>query len=550
MKDMILIFPPAHDFTMPYSAMGIIKAYIENQSKMSIEILDLNLAFYTNLIQESNLQEYIRISQDFIERNDLTGIIKYIILFNSKINEVLSHLDNSDKYKLSKRKISATSFDTLHLNDILKESEKADDSIMNLLIKNLDFEKISKAKYVGINISVEDQVLCALFIAIILKKQFPEKPIVMGGNIVSRIPDKFENLRNLKIIDYIIEGEGELQLLNLFNGQPFSRSDFLQNINLIKRGLYETYSPNLYLSVFPVIPILTSRKCSWNKCDFCSIHSSWTKYRNRSIDEVITEIEYYKNLGYKYFRIIDENFQIKRMISFAKKIINLGWDNLRFEAYTRFEKDFLNSETATLLYQAGFRQFFWGLESIGEKTINLVGKTNQFDKNNISEILKNTANAGILNYVFVLVGIPNSYINDEITTVDYIVSNNDIHSVALGSFVVDCYSPIHLNNNVRKKYNITLLDEPLRLSTEIPYLSDSEWSKDVIQKRAEEYTKKIYKARKDLALSSSLNEEERFILSDYFGNNFCKKISEDDTLNECVNVAINNSVKHKIKRGL
>lgn len=550
MKDILLIFPPAHDFTMPYSAMGILKAYIENQSKISVEILDLNLAFYTNIIHESNFQEYISVSQNFIKNNDLAGIMKYIVQFNSKIDGILSQLNGSNKYKLSKRKISAVSFDSLNLSDILNEVENKDNPIIKLLIKNIDFQKINNARYIGINISVEDQVLCALFTAIILKKKFPNKPIVVGGNIVSRIPDKFDKLIELNIIDYIIEGEGELQLVKLLKKQSFSRSDFLQNINLIKRGLYEAYSPSLYLSIFPVIPILTSRKCSWNKCDFCSIHSSWATCRTRNIDEVLTEIDYYKKKGYKYFRIIDENFQIKRMISFAEKILSLGWNELRFEAYTRFENDFLNPDTARILSQAGFRQLFWGLESIGENTINLVSKTNKFDKKNISDILKNTANAGILNYVFVLVGIPNSYINDEMATVDYVIGNPDIHSVALGSFVVDCHSPIHLNNDIRKKYNITLLEEPLRLSTEIPYLSDFEWSKDVIQKRAEEYTKKIFETRKDLALSSLLNEEERFILSDFFGNDFCNKGAENDALGECISIAINNSIKHKIKREL
>ena len=550
MKDMILIFPPAHDFTMPYSAMGILKAYIENHSKMSIEVVDLNLAFYTNLIQKSNFQEYIRKSQELIAKNDLSGIIQHIVSFNNKINEILSQLDKSDKYKLSKRKISAISFDTLNLTDILKESENTDNPIMKLLIEALDFDKINKAKYIGINISVEDQVLCALFVAVILKNRLPEKPIVIGGNMVSRIPDRFKKLKDLKIVDYIIEGEGELQLLNLFNGQAFSKNIFLQNINLIKRGLYAEYSPNLYLSIFPVIPILTSRKCSWHKCDFCSIHSSWAKCRTRKIDEVITEIEYFKNLGYKYFRIIDENFQIKRMISFAKKIIDLGWNNLRFEAYSRFEKEFLDSNTANLLYRAGFRQFFWGLESIGDTTINLVKKTSHFDKNDISKILNNVSNAGILNYVFALVGIPNSDVNDEEKTVDYIINNSDIHSVALGSFVVDACSPIHLNDSIRRKYNIALLDEPFRLSTEIPYLSTPEWAKEETQKRAENYTRKIYNVRNDLALSSLLNEEERFILSDCFGSNFIQKISQNDTLKDYVDSAINNSINHKIKREL
>lgn len=550
MKDILLIFPPAHDFTMPYSAMGILKAYIENQTKMSVEIFDLNLAFYKNIIHESNFQEYISISRNFIKNNNLTGIIEYIVQFNNKIDRILSQLDDSNKYRLSKRKISAVSFDSLNLNDILKEAENEDNPIIKLLIKNIDFEKINNTKYIGINISVEDQVLCALFTAVIIKKHFPNKPIIVGGNIVSRIPDKFDKLIDLNIINYKIEGEGELQLVKLLKKQSFSRNDFLQNINLIKRGLYETYSPNLYLSIFPVIPILTSRKCSWNKCDFCSIHSSWATCRTRNIDEVLSEIEYYKKIGYKYFRIIDENFQIERMISFAEKILNLGWEDIRFEAYTRFEKDFLNLDTAKILYQAGFRQLFWGLESIGENTINLVSKTNKFDGNNISIMLKNTANAGILNYVFVLVGIPNSYINDEISTVEYIINNHDIHSVALGSFVVDSHSPIHLNDNIRKKYNVTLLEEPLRLSTEISYLSDFEWSKGVIQKRAVNYTKKIFETRKDLALSSLLNEEERFILSDFFGNDFCKKGSQNDALSGCVNIAINNSIKHKIKREL
>ena len=88
--------------------------------------------------------------------------------------------------------------------------------------------------------------------------------------------------------------------------------------------------------------------------------------------------------------------------------------------------------------------------------------------------------------------------------------------------MVDRLSPMEVTDAVRKKYHISLYDVG-DLTTEIGYRYEgSEQSKEV-KERTIAYIQEIYAKRPDYALSSLLNEEIRFILTQKYGNQFIEE---------------------------
>ena len=90
---------------------------------------------------------------------------------------------------------------------------------------------------------------------------------------------------------------------------------------------------------------------------------------------------------------------------------------------------------------------------------------------------------------------------------------------AIGSYVVDRLSPIEVNDIIRSKYHISLYDIG-DLTTEIGYLYEGCNQNKKVKLRTIGYIKEIYSKRPDYALSSLLNEETRFVLTQKYGNQF------------------------------
>ena len=191
--------------------------------------------------------------------------------------------------------------------------------------------------------------------------------------------------------------------------------------------------------------------------------------------------------------------------------------SIYYEMYTRFDKKFLDYQFAKKIYNSGCRQIFWGIENIDDDALKFMNKgTNQ---NIINATLENTAKAGILNYCFILTGVPHISIETEKKTIEYIIQNKNIHVAAIGSYVVDKLSPMEVDDIIRSKYHISLYDIG-DLTTEIGYLYEGCNQNKKVKLRTIDYIKDIYSKRPDYALSSLLNEEIRFVLTQKYGNQF------------------------------
>ena len=85
----------------------------------------------------------------------------------------------------------------------------------------------------------------------------------------------------------------------------------------------------------------------------------------------------------------------------------------------------------------------FGLETASERMIELMDKGTQ--RETMGRVLKDSAAAGIWNHTFSFFGFPTETLEDAQDTVNFVYAHGDaIHSASPGEFVLERYSPVHL----------------------------------------------------------------------------------------------------------
>ncbi|MET0087131.1 MAG: radical SAM protein [Sedimenticola sp.] len=472
-----------------------------------------------------------------ISQGDGAGALRQTFLLDQSVTKRLKI--NTSEIIIEKRKITYNfdMYDPYEVKKFIENGSPIEDIIIDILLT----KSVTTQNIFGISVAVEDQTIPALVTIKVLKSIAPTAKIVLGGNILTRIYNELIAANLLEGVDIIVTHEGEDAWKCISNADIDKLNDCCKKNTINLRSttpsplVSEPYSSSEYFPPrvnFPIhelseyhalhgcLPIITSKRCYWSKCDFCAIYAGWgNKHKRRKISEVISEIKHHTSNGIKYFRIVDEDLHPNAFIDLVDKLSDSGID-ARFEAYSRFEKKLLTNDFYDRAYKAGFRQLFFGLESSCKNETDKWNKTNSaYDLDIINDTLEASSKAGILNYVFILIGLPGSSISAEKDTIEYVIHNKNIHCATVGSFVVDKLSPIHKNQNIQDKYNIrTTVDT--RITTEVDYRNNNTSTKASAKDRAKKYIGNLFQRRPDLAVSSGLSEENRMILSDIFGNSF------------------------------
>jgi len=242
-------------------------------------------------------------------------------------------------------------------------------------------------------------------------RMFSKAPVVLGGGIVTH---DAEFIYNHFKPDYAIKGEAELAMVALADGKikekgiieaevpdfdklPFPDYDtfgimeMLDKYSMATRLLYRYSRTNPR----PMI-ISTARSCPFN-CSFC-VHNHGTKYRARSIDNIMAEIkEMYEKYHFNILITQDELFAVnkKRMVEFCQTLIDkkkeYGWDfDWMFQTHANAR---LDEETLKLAKESGCYFFSYGLESASPTVLKSMKKKTQIPE--IVETIKMADKVGI-----------------------------------------------------------------------------------------------------------------------------------------------------------
>ena len=211
--------------------------------------------------------------------------------------------------------------------------------------------------------------------------------------------------------DFVSWGEGEYPLLELARQLNNNSNDFDNVARLAYRRdceiVFSTTNrsnymdfhnypfPNFedYFANYPetdkkykiVIPINSSRACSWNKCKFCDYNSGY-KFRVRTPENIIEEIEFiakeYKSVCFSFVDndIFINNEHFERLLDLM--IISKNTHNYNYEFWAEMiPNQNLNASLIHKMQIAGFSQVFIGYDGISDSLLTKMNKSNNFSNN-------------------------------------------------------------------------------------------------------------------------------------------------------------------------
>lgn len=257
------------------------------------------------------------------------------------------------------------------------------------IINLLDIIRERKPKLVGLSCTTETY-LNAVRIATIIKDEFPDIIIEVGG---PHVTFEYESALDTGVIDYVIQGEGEISLKQLcdyvirgegrvedFKGIVYRKDGEtivtppqelicnLDELDYPDRSLFDRLESYAHPATCS-----TSRGCP-GRCIFCAASAmSGGKYRLRSAKNVVEEIKYLKSLGFTHIDIIDDTMtaSIKRLNEILDEILAA---DLGITFYCESRVDVMSKELLSKMKDAGLTIIQFGVEAGSQKMLDSLKK--------------------------------------------------------------------------------------------------------------------------------------------------------------------------------
>jgi hypothetical protein len=300
--------------------------------------------------------------------------------------------------------------------------------------------------FVGVSITATSQIIPGLTLCRLIKEQFPQIHVTVGGSIFTRLVDNLRRCDRLfEITDDFIVFEGETALLEMIH-QLEGRRDFSKVPNLIWRqngkitvnqpfyseNLTEHPAPNYkgfpldkYLAPYTVLPVQFSRGCYYKDCAFCALTLDHQNFRQKDPVKVVDELEALSKLhDTPYFFFTDECLALSPTKRLCKELIKRGLD-LQWTAEFRFEKN-LSRELLSSLREAGCQKIVFGLETYNARLMDFMVKG--ITQENVVRICSDCVDLGIAVHCYVIVGFPTETEEESLETMNFIVNNTKLNT--------------------------------------------------------------------------------------------------------------------------
>lgn len=224
--------------------------------------------------------------------------------------------------------------------------------------------------------------------------------IQVGGGIMTADPEV--TMQALPEVDYGIIGEGEKTSVELIeaiayghdvssvdgiiywdnagNLKKTNQREEFENLDDLPFPDYKGFNYAEYLKCNPdlsddgkkysQVSIIGGRSCRYN-CTFC-FHPSGSKYRQRSLDSIFSEIDYLvNNYDISYIALREELFAIdnERVRQFCKRV-----ESYDFDWSIQLRIDSINQELVDMLKHTRCRYIFVGVESADDNVLRSMRK--------------------------------------------------------------------------------------------------------------------------------------------------------------------------------
>lgn len=314
---------------------------------------------------------------------------------------------------------------------------------------------------VGISVTAVNQVVPALALSHWLRREKPHCHIIWGGQWVTHVLSKPQELAPLfDLVDGMVAGEGEVPLAELlrceiegkdWDGVPnlFRRIDgeVIPSANSFQSSNLDHLPPPDFADIpldefdYPgIMPLQTSRGCSWNRCRFCSYVVLDPVYKKRSVSKVVDDMEVLiAQYPIHEIAFTDAIMEPPHFIAISEEILRRGVE-IKWRGFARFDRRFTTEELAKM-GKAGCNFFIWGMESGSNRILALMkkGTNREIARRN----LRDAAEAGIHNRVCLMYGYPSESAEDRALTIGLLRENlESVHSMAFSALSVEQGTPL------------------------------------------------------------------------------------------------------------
>lgn len=276
-----------------------------------------------------------------------------------------------------------------------------------------------------------------------VSEALPKTTCILGGYHASFTAERI--LREYPFIRYIIKGEAEHALVQLLDclengGDPAE----VDGISLLQDGVYHEKPLTIIddLDVLPLperselgdleygyrhqgIPLtfgkfstmVSSRGCPFD-CSFCSCSLfSKRRWRPRSPENVVDELEILHKEGYRTVVLVDDNFtqDRERAMRICDLILERGID---MSLYCEGRVNKADKDLMRQMKKAGFEIIFFGTESASQHVLDYYNKRIQLEQ--IREAVNNAKEAGMMVITSFIMGAPIETEDDLENTIELI----------------------------------------------------------------------------------------------------------------------------------
>ncbi|TMQ05117.1 MAG: radical SAM protein [Deltaproteobacteria bacterium] len=152
------------------------------------------------------------------------------------------------------------------------------------------------------------------------------------------------------------------------------------------------------------MPILFSRGCHWASCAFCEESTATTKYRARTPDNVVDEMEQrIRNDGVKYFLFCDQTITATSIERLADAILARGLD-VRYGFSGFYASRHVTRDVLHKAHASGCRWLYIGVESLTQRLIDLMAKGTEVA--HVLDVIRWCREIGILPFASYFFGFP------------------------------------------------------------------------------------------------------------------------------------------------
>jgi anaerobic magnesium-protoporphyrin IX monomethyl ester cyclase len=317
-------------------------------------------------------------------------------------------------------------------------------------------------RMVGVSVTYPKQLYASLLACAAVRLYLPRTKVVLGGAYLSTVVETMFDPSLRSLWDYVVDGEGETALgMLLAAGNDPTRVTQVPNLvyqaaECVHRSAYrheeDLHALNTpdyaglnierYLAPDPVFLLPVARGC-YMRCTFCSISYATRKYRTRTGEQIVRDIENVQaQFGRDRARYF--NFSIDVMAPKHLKELALALEHAKlqvvWDAEIRFDNT-LSRDIIASMRRAGCRHIRFGLESAVDRIRALMDKRIRMDR--VNQILEDCREEDIKTSAMVIIGFPGETEPEARQTFQFLFDNHQklrfytlhVYTVSRGSII-------------------------------------------------------------------------------------------------------------------